>query len=211
MPTHSPNSQRAPSNPLRTICIYCGSSDRVDGIYKEAAQEMGALLAKRNIALVFGGGKTGIMGALSDAVLAAGGQVIGVIPEMFNTPELVHRRLSELHVVPDMHTRKAQMAARSDAFIALPGGFGTFEELFEILTWAQIGLHQRPIGLLNIGGYFDPLLQLIEHAQQTGFIYREHQDLLLHASQPAALLNALGNYQPPAGLARWVQRKEEVR
>lgn len=190
------------------ICVYCGSSDKSNSIYYDAARKMGEVLAGRSITLVYGGGGTGMMGILADAVLESGGQVIGVIPELFDTPALVHRGLTELQVVGSMHERKARMVEIADAFIALPGGFGTFEELFEILTWSQIGLHRKPIGILNVDSYFDPLLALIDHARSEGFIYSEHTDLLINGNEPAELLDRIEAYTLPTGLDRWVHRKE---
>jgi uncharacterized protein (TIGR00730 family) len=170
---------------------------------------MGRALAEREVTLVFGGGGTGMMGAVADAVLEGGGHVIGVIPQNFNTPQLLHANVSELHVVASMHARKQLMAELADAFVALPGGFGTFEELFEILTWAQIGLHSKPVGVLNTNGYFDSMHRLIEEARHEGFIYSEHRDLLLSASAPDDLLEMLYNYRAPEGLERWVNRRED--
>ena len=149
-----------------------------------------------------------MMGALADAVLENGGEVIGIIPKMFVTPELLHTGLTDLIVVADISTRKTSMAEMSDAFIALPGGFGTFDELFEILTWSQIGLHTNPIGILNTLEYFNPLLVLIDHARQEGFIYSEHIDLLINESDPQILLERMEAFESPANLERWVQRKE---
>jgi uncharacterized protein (TIGR00730 family) len=148
-----------------------------------------------------------MMGSLADGALTAGGEVVGVIPSFFNTPHLAHKSLTAMEVVETMHQRKARMAELSDAFIALPGGFGTLEEFFEILTWAQIGLHSKPIGLLNTQGYYDPLIMLIEHISSQGFIYVEHNDLFTHAAQPRPLLEALGNHHYPDGLERWVNRE----
>jgi uncharacterized protein (TIGR00730 family) len=193
---------------LQTICVYCGSSDHTDEVFLRAADDMGKALCERGIDLIFGAGRTGMMGRVADAVLAHGGKVIGVIPEIFASPELMHNGLTELHIVDDMHTRKAMMMEMADAFIALPGGFGTFEELFEALTWSQIGLHAKPIGVLNVSGYFTPLLDLIEHARALGFIYSEHGQLLISESKPDDLLDGLGTYLPPEGLDRWVHRKE---
>ena len=193
---------------LKTVCVYCGSSDQTDEVYLRAAQAMGEALSERGLGLIFGAGKTGMMGRVADAVLANGGQAIGVIPKIFETPELMHNDLSELHVVESMHARKAMMMELSDALVALPGGFGTFEELFEALTWSQIGLHHKPIGVLNIDNYFTPLLDLIEHAREQGFIYSEHRQLLISETQPQDLLDRLSSYHPPDGLDRWVHRKE---
>lgn len=193
---------------MKSICVYCGSSDRISSAYLDAARQMGDVLAKRGLILVYGAGCTGIMGVLADAVLEQGGEVVGVIPAMFNVPQLVHKHLTRLEVVTDMHTRKARLAELADAFIALPGGYGTLDELFETLTWAQIGLHHKPIGLLNTHAYFDALLGWIKHAQAEGFIYAEHRSLFTHAESPGDLLDALANHHIPAGLERWLTREE---
>lgn len=192
---------------MKTICVYCGSSDKVDQAYLTAAYETGVFIAQSRMTLVFGAGKTGLMGVLADGALQNGGQVVGVIPRQFYTPVLAHNRLTRLEVVDDMHERKARMAKLSDGFIALPGGFGTFEEFFEVLTWAQIGLHRKPIGLLNVLGYFDPLLALVRHAEQTGFIYAEHLNLFKSADSIQTLIEAMQAYAPPRELARWVERE----
>jgi len=192
----------------KSICVYCGSSDKVPQRYLTAAAAMGAALAASGDSLVFGGGRTGLMGALADAVLEHGGYAVGIIPDFFNTEQLVHAGLSELHVVESMHLRKEAMAERADGFIALPGGFGTFEELFEILTWAQIGLHQKPVGVLNAYGYFDPLLDLVEHARSEGFLYVEHRSLLIDDEDPAGLLAKMAAFKTPDNLSRWVERNE---
>lgn len=149
-----------------------------------------------------------MMGALADAALEAKAEVIGVIPRRFYTPQLVHTGLSDLHVVETMHERKAAMVELAEAFIALPGGFGTLEELFEVLTWAQVGIHSKPVGILNFGGYFDTLLRFVDHIRSQGFIYDEHRALLLSADNPDDLLDKLAEYRPPEGLERWVERKE---
>jgi len=193
---------------LKSICIYCGSSDKIHPSYLDAARQMGKAIAHRGIVLWYGAGGTGLMGAVADGALQSGGQVIGVMPALFYTPSLAHFNLTRLEVVETMHQRKARLADQADAFIALPGGYGTFEEFFEILTWAQIGLHSKPVGLLNTNGYFDPLLAMIDKAQQEGFIYGEHRLLFGYADQPEALLDALSNHQPPPGLSRWLTREE---
>jgi len=193
---------------IRTVCVYCGSSDRVAAHYLAAARQMGAALAQRGMRLVYGAGKTGLMGAVADGALQAGGEVIGVIPRLFLTPQLAHQNLTRLEVVESMHQRKALLAEMADAFIALPGGYGTFEEFFEILTWAQIGLHAKPIGLLNASRYFDPLLSLVEHACREGMIYDLHRSLFVHAESPEALLTALVDHQSPPGLEAWWLRNE---
>ena len=188
------------------ITVYCGSADNIHRDYLDAAFEMGKTLARHQICLVYGAGKTGLMGAVAHGALSAGGEVIGVIPGSLNTPQLAHVGLTHLEVVPDIHQRKARMSDLADAFIALPGGFGTFDELFETLTWAQIGLHHKPIGVLNTKNYFDPLLALIDHALKEGFIYPEHRRLICQANLPEDLLSSLNLFQPPEGLEHWVNR-----
>ena len=192
---------------FNTVCVFCGSSDRTTQPYLHAANMMGHTIAEKDLTLVYGGGGTGLMGVLADAALEKGTKVIGVIPENFNNPTLAHQDLSEMHIVKSMHERKAKMISMSEAFIALPGGYGTFEELFEVLTWAQIGIHNRPVGVLNVNGYFNPLLSVIEHARSEGFIYTEHQSLLIQSSNPHDLLEAMSRYNPPKGLDRWVNRE----
>lgn len=193
---------------MNTICVYCGSADKLHPDYLASAAALGAALAQRKIRIVYGAGSTGLMGALADGALQAGGEVIGVIPAMFNTPQLAHTRLSHLEVVDSMHTRKARLIEMADGFIALPGGFGTFEELFEVLTWAQIGLHRKPVGLLNTRGYFTPLLKMISQAYSEGFIYNEHRKLFSVAEEPEKLIDALLNHQHPSGLERWLERDQ---
>lgn len=192
---------------MKSICVYCGSADRLRPEYLSAARRMGAAIAARGLELVFGGGKTGLMGAVADGALESGGQVTGVIPGYFNTPQLAHGGLTRMEVVETIHQRKARMVELADAFIALPGGYGTLEEFFEVLTWAQIGLHRKPIGLLNARGYYDPLLEMIEHVRAEGFIYAEHTALFSAAEEPEALLAALENHTPPEGLEKWVERE----
>jgi uncharacterized protein (TIGR00730 family) len=191
---------------MKAVCVYCGSSDEVPAKYIDAARQMGEVMAARGLQLIFGGGSTGLMGAVADAVLDAGGEVIGVLPLHFNKPELAHARLTRLELVDGMHPRKARMAELADAFVALPGGFGTLEELFEAMTWAQIGLHAKPIGLLNAHGYYDHLLKFLDHANKEGFTFWEHQKLYTHSDDPAKLLDTLAAYQTPEGLDRWMQR-----
>jgi uncharacterized protein (TIGR00730 family) len=186
--------------------VYCGSADGVRPEYYAAAFQTGQEIARLGLELVYGAGKTGLMGAVADGALQAGGQVTGVIPASLNTPQLTHAGLTRLEAVETIHQRKARMAALADAFIALPGGYGTFEELFEMLTWAQIGLHQKPIGLLNALGYFDPLIELVHHALREGFIYAEHRTMLLNAPDAPGLIALLRQYRPPHGLERWVNR-----
>jgi uncharacterized protein (TIGR00730 family) len=194
---------------FHSVCVYCGSADHLNPVYLDGARAMGQQLAANGIRLIYGAGKTGLMGALADGVLEAGGEVIGVVPVNLNTPQLIHSQLSKLEIVPDIHQRKARMIALAEAFIALPGGYGTFDELFETLTWAQIGLHQKPIGLLNISNYFDPLLKMVNNAWVEGFIYPGHEKLLVVDQNPAGLLTRLKEYTLPSGLERWVNRPED--
>jgi uncharacterized protein (TIGR00730 family) len=168
-----------------------------NGLYRQAAAELGQLLVQHRYGLVYGGGHVGLMGVIADAVLQAGGEVIGVIPEAMVARELAHTGVTSMHVVPSMHMRKARMAELANAFVAMPGGYGTFEELFEIITWAQLGLHQKPIGLLNVAGYFEGLMALIERAITEGFIKPEHRQLTVMADRPTALLDALMHHTPP--------------
>ena len=191
---------------IKSICVYCGSADNLSSVYLDAAVEMGRLLAKNGYRLVYGAGKTGMMGALADSVLINGGEVVGITPENLNTPQLIHGNLTRLEVVGDIHIRKARMSALADAFIALPGGFGTLDELFETLTWAQIGLHSKPIGILNTSHYYEPLVEMVSKARQEGFIYSEHEQLYVIDGDPAALLQKLTDFCNPDGLERWVQR-----
>ena len=193
---------------MKTICVYCGSSDKMDMEYLQVAREMGAAIAQRGYSLAYGAGCTGMMGAVADGALDAGGEVIGVIPKMFTTPTLMHYGLSHLEIVDSMHTRKQRLVDISDAFIALPGGYGTFEELFEVLTWAQIGLHSKPMGVLNAKHYYDPLMAAIEKARTEGFIYAEHSSLLVCAEQPERLLDELELYHYPEGMEKWLTREE---
>ena len=193
---------------MKTVCVYCGSSDKMSAEYLQSAREMGAVIARRGLTLAYGAGSTGMMGSVADGALEAGGEVIGVIPRMFATPTLMHTRLSKLEIVESMHARKQRLADISDAFIALPGGYGTFEELFETLTWAQIGLHHKPVGILNTQHYFDRLLSAIEHAQTEGFMYAEHSSLFVYSDKAEALLDMLSEYQYPQGMDKWLTRTD---
>ncbi len=182
---------------MKRVCVFCGSSAGFDDQYRTVAAELGQLLAERGLGLVFGGGSVGLMGAVADAVLAAGGEVVGVIPDRLATKELLHPRVPDMRRVRDMHQRKALMAELADAFVALPGGFGTFEELFEVITWAQLGFHRKNIGLLNVAGYFDPLVRLVDHAVEAGFIKAEHRELIFVADSAHAMLDRLVTHQLP--------------
>lgn len=182
--------------PIRTVCAFCGSQPGSAPEYVAAARELGGLLASRGLSLVYGGGHVGMMGALADAALAAGGAVVGVIPEHLMRPEVAHQQLTELCIVDSMHTRKRTMAERADAFVVLPGGYGTLEEMFEMVTWLQLRLHAKPVGCLNVAGYFDRLLDFLNHAAREGFIRRQHWDLLIVESDAARLLDELAAHEP---------------
>jgi len=189
--------------PIRAVCVFCGSQPGARPAYLQAARELGAQLARRGWTAVYGGGHVGMMGALADSTLAAGGRVVGVIPEHLMRPEVAHQGLSELLVVDSMHTRKRLMAERSDAFVVLPGGYGTFEEMFEMVTWRQLQLHAKPLGLLNVDGYFDHLLAFLQHAREQQFIRPQHRGLLGAGTEVGALLDSLQRQaQPPDGAGR---------
>ncbi|MFZ5909695.1 MAG: TIGR00730 family Rossman fold protein [Chloroflexota bacterium] len=192
---------------MESICVYCGSSDAVSPDYLAAARQMGLVLAGRGLRLVFGGGKTGLMGAVADGALAGGGQVIGVIIPSMNTSALAHPGLTRMDVTPDMHARKARMHELADGYIALPGGFGTFDELFETITWAQTGAHEKPVGLLNAKDYYLPLLAALDHAVAEGFIFPEHRRALACEAEPGALLDAMQAYEHPhEAVKRWMRQ-----
>ncbi len=176
---------------METVCVYCGSKTGRRSVYPEAARGLGRQLAARNLTLVFGGAGMGMMGTIADAVLEAGGQAIGIVPEDLTRREIPHGDLTELHLVDSMHERKALMERRADGFVALPGGLGTLEEISEILTWAQLDLHEKPCGLLNVHGYFDRLIDYLDHAVDEGFIDPSHRNLLMVARAPDELLDRL--------------------
>jgi len=190
---------------MKRVCVFAGSSAGSRDEYQDAARALGRTLAERGIGLVYGGARVGLMGIIADATLTAGGQAIGVIPAALVAREIAHEGLTELRIVSSMHERKALMADLSDAFIAVPGGWGTLEEFFEVLTWAQLGLHQKPCGLLNVLGYFDGLLSFLEHAVGERFLRREYASMIAVAASPAALLDRLGSYAPPA-VEKWIDR-----
>lgn len=192
---------------FRRICVFCGSSTGENAAYREATEELGRELAARRIELVYGGGSVGLMGVLADAALAAGGAVIGVIPEMLASKELAHSRLTAMHVVSGMHARKALMAELADAFLALPGGFGTYEELFEVITWAQLGIHAKPIGVLDVAGYFEPFVRLVENGVVAGFIRPEFRPLICRADRAGAVLDALATHEIPS-VEKWITREQ---
>jgi len=190
---------------MKRVCVFAGSSAGSRDEYQDAARALGRTLAERGIGLVYGGARVGLMGIIADATLTAGGQAIGVIPAALVAREIAHEGLTELRIVSSMHERKALMADLSDAFIAVPGGWGTLEEFFEVLTWAQLGLHRKPCGLLNVLGYFDGLLSFLEHAVGERFLRREYASMIAVAASPAALLDRLGSYAPPS-VEKWIDR-----
>lgn len=193
--------------PINSICVYCGSSPGRLDAYATAASTLAEALVSRNIRLVYGGAGIGIMGMIADRVLALGGQVVGVIPKALAHKEVAHTNLTEVHITQSMHERKMRMADLSDGFIALPGGIGTLEELFEIWTWAQLGFHQKPCGLLNAAGYYDSLIGFLDHVAAEHFVKPQVRDMLVVESDPNVLLDRYVHYQPPA-VRRWVSASE---
>ena len=190
---------------MHSICVFCGSNAGRSEVYADAARALARAIAAQGLTLVYGGGNIGLMGMLAEAALAAGGRVIGVTPKRLLEKEVVHRGLTELRVVESMHERKALMAELSDAFIALPGGLGTFEETFEVLTWAQLGFHRKPCGLLNVAGFYDRLTAFLDHAVAERFLKAEHRDMVLVDSDPESLIAHLGSYRLPE-VSKWIDR-----
>lgn len=197
------------SNIIKNICVYCGSSYGRQAIYTKTAQALGELLAERGIRLIYGGAKVGLMGIIADAVLDKGGEVIGVIPDSLITHEVAHEGLTDLIITNSMHTRKMQMAELADAFIALPGGWGTLDEMFEVLTWAQLGFHNKPCGLLNVAGYYEGLKQFFKHTVDEAFVRSSNYELLLIESEPKALLDRLLHYES-THTPKWIKPAEAL-
>jgi len=193
---------------MRRVCVFCGSSPGARPAYGDATAELARLLAGEGIGVVYGGGAVGLMGVLGDAVLAAGGEAIGVIPQALVDREIGHSGLTELRVVGSMHERKALMAELSDAFIALPGGLGTLEELFEVYTWAQLGLHDKPCGLLDVEDYFAGIVEFLEHAVRERFVRQEHRAMLMVEPDPRALIDRLRDFEPQAVRPKWIDREQ---
>jgi len=193
---------------VRRICVFCGSSEGSEPVYREAAVATGTILAGAGIGLVYGGASVGLMGAVANAALAAGGEVIGVMPRALAEKEIAHPGLSELRIVGSMHERKALMAELSSGFIALPGGIGTLEELFEVWTWAQLGYHQKPCALFNVAGFYDDLIGFLDTVVARRFLRAEHRRMLLEVTEPEALLPRLDAYVPPA-VNKWIGRGED--
>ena len=192
---------------MKSLCVYCGASPGHSPAYTIAAKQLAVTLVNQDIVLVYGGGNIGLMGVIADEVLALGGKVTGVIPQALVDKEVGHTGLTQLHIVDNMHQRKAIMAELSDGFIAMPGGIGTLEELFEVMTWAQLGFHQKPIGLLNVSGFYDGLLHFLEHTRQQGFLRASHLDILLSSPEPNDLLQQLKTYVPVT-TRKWVDDKD---
>lgn len=195
---------------LRTVCVFCGSRPGARPEFLAAAQAFGEELARRKLALIYGGASVGLMGAVADAVLAAGGRAVGVLPFSMQQREIGHQGLHELHLVNSMHERKALMAKRADAFVALPGGFGTFDELFEIITWGQLGLHSKPIGLLDVGGYFQPLIAMVRRGVEDGFIPEAHERPFAVSPSASELLDRLQAGPTMQTTEKWLRRTEET-
>jgi uncharacterized protein (TIGR00730 family) len=193
---------------MRRVCVFCGASPGARPEYAEATAELARLLVAEGIGVVYGGGGVGLMGALADAVLAEGGEITGVIPRALIDREIAHRDVADMRVVGSMHERKALMAELADAFVALPGGIGTLEELFEVYTWAQLGLHRKPCALLNVEGYFDGIAAFLAHAVQERFLRVEHLDVLMVERDSAALLERLRDFEPDAAQPKWIDREE---
>jgi uncharacterized protein (TIGR00730 family) len=192
---------------MHRLCVYCGSNPGARPEYAEAAKALAVEMVRRDIGLVYGGGRVGIMGVVADAILAAGGEAIGVIPRHLEEREVGHTGLTELHVVETMHQRKQKMADLADGFIALPGGIGTFEEIFEVWTWAQLGTHDKPVALLNAAGYYDKLIAFLDHVTDEMFVRKSQRDMLQVASEPATLLDKLRTYEPPRTV-KWLDHSE---
>lgn len=192
---------------MNRICVYCGSNPGRKREYTEAAERLGRLLAGRGLGLVYGGSSLGVMGAVANAALAGGSEVIGVIPSALATREVAHQGLRNLEVVESMHERKARMAELSDGFVALPGGWGTMEEIFEALTWGQLGLHRKPCGLLNVAGYFDHLQAFLEHAMDQAFVRPEYRPMMIVEEDPERLLGRFGDYEPPR-VKKWIDEEQ---
>jgi uncharacterized protein (TIGR00730 family) len=192
---------------VKSVCVFCGSHPGDDPAYEGAARALGETLAAMGIELVYGGGHVGLMGAIADAALAAGGEVTGVMPRALVDREIAHTGLTRLHVVGSMHERKAMMSELSEGFVALPGGSGTLEEFFEVLTWAQLGEHGKPCGLLNVAGYYDPLLAVFDHMVDQGFLHEKYRAMVLVETEPTAMLAMFEEYRPPK-TAKWIDSSE---
>ncbi|QXX29450.1 TIGR00730 family Rossman fold protein [Bacillus amyloliquefaciens] len=188
---------------MKTICVFAGSNPGVNEEYKRKAAELGEYMAEQGIGLVYGGSRVGLMGTVADALMAGGGKAVGVMPSGLFSGEIVHQNLTELIEVSGMHERKAKMSELADGFIAMPGGFGTYEELFEVLCWAQIGIHQKPIGLYNVNGYFEPMMKMVKYSIQEGFSNESHLKLIHSSSRPDELIEQMNRYTYPILDKKW--------
>ncbi|MFG0755820.1 TIGR00730 family Rossman fold protein [Pseudomonas sp. TYF_14] len=194
--------------PVRSVCVFCGASMGANPAYREAAVALGQAIARRGLTLVYGGGAVGLMGVVADAAMAAGGEVVGIIPQSLLDAEVGHKGLTRLEVVDGMHARKARMAELSDAFIALPGGLGTLEELFEVWTWGQLGYHAKPLGLLDVNGFYDKLGGFLDHIVEEGFVRPQHRAMLLLGQQPDELLDEMDSFVAPVA-PKWVDKQPD--
>ncbi len=192
---------------MKSVCVFCGSNPGNDPVYAEGARAMGVEIARRGMVLVYGGGAVGLMGIVADAALAAGGEVHGIIPRALREKEVGHHHLTRLEIVETMHIRKARMAELSEGFIAMPGGIGTFEELFEIWTWAQLGIHDKPLAFLNVAGFYDPLATFLDNTVEAGFLKQTHRAMTITDTEPATLLDRMEQYVP-AVTYKWVEKEE---
>lgn len=192
---------------MKSVCVFCGSNPGNDPVYAAGATAMGAEIARRGLTLVYGGGAVGLMGVVANAALEAGGEVHGVIPRALREKEVGHNGLTRLEVVDTMHTRKARMAELADGFVAMPGGIGTFEELFEVWTWGQLGIHTKPLGFLNIGGFYDPLAAFLDNTVEAGFLKQSHRAMAMTDTEPETLLDRMEQYVPSATF-KWVEKEE---
>lgn len=190
---------------MKRICVFCGSNSGTDPLYSETAEKVGKFLAENNIELVYGGGRVGLMGKIADTVMANGGKVTGIIPKGLSDREVAHQGLTELKIVGSMHERKALMAELSDGFIALPGGIGTFEEFCEIVTWAQLGIHQKPCALMNVGGFYDAFITMFDHSMNQGFIRPQHRELVLVGNEIDKLYERMREFRPPT-VEKWLHK-----
>ena len=207
-PSSAPSASPVPSPELSSVAVYCGSNAGADPAFVEAAASLGRLLAERGIRLLYGGGHVGLMGAVADGVLDNGGEAHGVITRALEAKEIAHRGLTSLRVVETMHERKAAMSDAADAFVMLPGGFGTFDEFFEALTWTQLGIHAKPCGVLDVAGFFKPLRALFDGAVASGFVHPAHRDMVVIDSDPALLLDRLAAWTPVTGVSKWLDRAQ---
>lgn len=196
------------STEIKRVCVFCGSKPGSDPAFAKTAQELGTLLGKEKVGLVYGGGKVGLMGVVADSALKENAEVIGVLPAALKDKEVGHDGLTELIITETMHGRKEKMYDISDAFIAMPGGLGTLDEMCEILTWSQLGMHEKPCGLLNPSGYFDKFLEMLDHALSQNLLHKEHRELLIVETNPQTLLEKFRAYQPPTVTSKWISRAD---